>query len=194
MWEESKMDPAFVKRDACRKAGKPVEIAHTRRLLIRETVLADVPVLYHIGKEPGMEDYIKPMQPALEEEIEFMKAYIGFAYSFYDYGLWTVLEKESGQVIGRAGLFPSEILEDAVETGYMIAPKYQRQGYALESARAVLNYASDVLELSEVHLLSDVKNHASIRTAEALHLMYMGNLEHKGRELAHFLYQSPDVS
>ncbi len=120
MWEglDTEMDPAFLERDARRKAGKPVEIARTERLIVRETILKDVPDLYKIWREPGTSDYIRPMQPTLEEELEFMEAYIRHAYAFYDFGLWTVLEKESGQVVGRAGLFLSEILENAVELGF----------------------------------------------------------------------------
>ena len=190
MWEDMEMDPAFAERDARRKAGKPVEIARTRRLILRETVLLDVPELYRIGKEPGMETYLKPMQPTLEEEKEFMEAYIRFAYSFYDFGLWTVLEQKTGQVIGRAGLFPSEILEDAVEMGYMIAAEHQRQGYALESAEAVLWYASEVLELSTVHLLTDIRNEASFRTARALKPTKSEMIQYEGRGIIHFLYET----
>lgn len=43
--EEPDLDPAFAERDRCRKAGIPVKIAETRRLLIRETVMEDVPAL-----------------------------------------------------------------------------------------------------------------------------------------------------
>lgn len=162
------LDPAFVRRDAMRKAGLPVEIAETKRLLIRETILEDVSRLYEIWQNPSVKRYVQPMQPTLDEEIVFMRAYIRHAYPFYDFGLWTLLERTSGQVIGRIGLSVSEHLEDAVELGYLIAPEHQRKGYALEAGRAVLSYAFEVLDLSEVHLLSDLENSASIKTAYAL--------------------------
>lgn len=165
MYKESDMDPAFAERDRCRKAGKPVEIAQTDRLRIRETVMADVPELYEIWRQPGMGDYLEPMQPTLEEELEFTKAYIRHMYAFYDFGIWTVLERKSGQVIGRAGLFPSKILDEGVELGYMIAPDRQGLGYASECIRAILEYAANVLDISEVHVLIDARNPASVRTA-----------------------------
>ena len=112
------LDPFFAKRDISRKSGQPVEIARTKRLLIRETVLRDVPELYQIWQHPSVKAYVQPMQPTLEEEIDFMEAYICYAYSFYDFGLWSVLELESEDVIGRIGLSVSEHLEDAVELGY----------------------------------------------------------------------------
>lgn len=179
------LDPAFAERDLCRKKGIPVEIARTGRLLIRETVLADVPKLYQIWQEPGMGDYISPLQPTLEEELDFMRAYICHAYAYYDFGLWTVLEEKSGKIVGRAGLFPSEILENAVELGYMIAPQFQRRGYAKECGKAILAYAEEVLDMEEIHLLTDCRNLASLRTAAALGFTAAGRLSQKDRELVH---------
>lgn len=189
MWEDLDMeiDTAFLERDMLRKAGRPVEIARTERLIIRETILSDVPELYRIWKTPGIGDYIKPMQGTLEEETEFMQAYIRHAYLFYDYGLWTVLSKESGQVVGRAGLFPSEILENAVELGYMIALEHQKKGYALESGRAILSYAGETLDMEEIHLLSDKRNEASLRTAAGLGFVEQERLEQEGNVLVHFV-------
>lgn len=189
MWEEldMEMDPAFLKRDALRKAGRPVEIARTKRLLIRETVLSDVPELYRIGQQPGMGDYLKPMQPTLEEELEFMDAYIRHAYAFYDFGLWTVLDQKSGRIAGRAGLFPSEILEEKVELGYMIAPEYQKKGYARECGQAILSYAEEVLDLEEIHLLSDSRNMASLRTAAALGFAQKERFRHGKIEMVHLV-------
>lgn len=189
MWDDlnMEMDAAFLERDRKRKAGQPVEIARTKRLVIRETILSDVPEMYRIWKEPGMGDYIKPMQETLEAEMEFMQAYIRHAYAFYDYGLWTVIERESGQIVGRAGLFPSEILDEAVELGYMIAPVHQRKGYAFESGKAILSYAGETLDMEEIHLLSDRRNEASIRTAVSLGFTEIECFHKCGRELVHFV-------
>ncbi len=183
------LDPFFAKRDISRKSGQPVEIARTKRLLIRETVLRDVPELYQIWQHPSVKAYVQPMQPTLEEEIDFMEAYIRYAYSFYDFGLWSVLELESEDVIGRIGLSVSEHLEDAVELGYMIAPKCQRKGYAIESGEAVLKYASQVLDLPEIHLLSDAENVASLKTARALGFVECEEKYIQYRKVIHMIWK-----
>lgn len=183
------LDPFFAKRDISRKSGQPVEIARTKRLLIRETVLRDVPELYQIWQHPLVKAYVQPMQPTLEEEIDFMEAYIRYAYSFYDFGLWSVLELESEDVIGRIGLSVSEHLEDAVELGYMIAPKCQRKGYAIESGEAVLKYASQVLDLPEIHLLSDAENVASLKTARALGFVECEEKYIQYRKVIHMIWK-----
>ncbi len=188
MWNEADLDPAFAERDRCRKAGLPVKIAETKRLLIRETVLEDVPKLYEIRQQPGMSDYVEPMQPTLQEEMEFMEAYIHHMYAFYDFGLWTVLERENGRIVGRAGLFPSKFLDEGVELGYMVAAERQRRGYALECGRAILDYASDVLDLPEVHVLIHIRNRASIRTAGRLGFTEYEIIQKNRMEYRHMIW------
>ena len=83
-WE---LDPEFEKRDALRKAGIPVEIARNDQLLIRETIDSDISELYRIGTDQAVRKYIAPMQPTLEEEIVYTKAYVRHMYAFYDFGL-----------------------------------------------------------------------------------------------------------
>ena len=193
-WE---LDPEFEKRDALRKAGIPVEIARTDRLLIRETIDSDISELYRIGTDQAVRKYIAPMQPTLEEEIVYTKAYVRHMYAFYDFGLWTVLEKDAyGQerVIGRAGLFPSERLAGQIEMGYMIAPECQGNGYGKEAAETVLRYAFNVLDLEEVHLFVEKENKASVKLAETLLIKVPGGQKEKWQDLAHFWWENQNFS
>ena len=189
-WE---LDPEFEKRDALRKAGIPVEIARTDQLLIRETIDSDISELYRIGTDQAVRKYIAPMQPTLEEEIVYTKAYVKHMYAFYDFGLWTVLEKDAyGQerVIGRAGLFPSERLAGQIEMGYMIAPECQGNGYGKEAAETVLRYAFNVLDLEEVHLFVEKENKASVKLAETLLIKVPSGQKEKWQDLAHFWWEN----
>lgn len=193
-WE---LDPEFEKRDALRKAGIPVEIARTDQLLIRETIDSDIPELYRIGTDQAVRKYIAPMQPTLEEEIVYTKAYVRHMYAFYDFGLWTVLEKdayEQERVIGRAGLFPSERLAGQIEMGYMIAPECQGNGYGKEAAETMLRYAFNVLDLEEVHLFAEKENKASVKLAETLLIKVPGGQKEKWQDLAHFWWENQNFS
>ena len=193
-WE---LDPEFEKRDALRKAGIPVEIARTDQLLIRETIDSDISELYRIGTDQAVRKYIAPMQPTLEEEIVYTKAYVRHMYAFYDFGLWTVLEKDAyGQerVIGRAGLFPSERLDGQIEMGYMIAPECQGNGYGKEAAETVLRHAFNVLDLEEVHLFAEKENKASVKLAETLLIKVPGGQKEKWQDLAHFWWENQNFS
>ena len=174
-----------------------MEIARTDQLLIRETIDSDISELYRIGTDQAVRKYIAPMQPTLEEEIVYTKAYVKHMYAFYDFGLWTVLEKDAyGQerVIGRAGLFPSERLAGQIEMGYMIAPECQGNGYGKEVAETVLRYAFNVLDLEEVHLFAEKENKASVKLAETLLIKVPGGQKEKWQDLAHFWWENQNFS
>jgi RimJ/RimL family protein N-acetyltransferase len=83
----------------------------------------------------------------------------------YGYGLFSVILKQTGQLIGDCGL---EQMEDqgAAELGYDFRSDYWNQGYATETAVAVRDYAFDVLRLPHLISLIRVGNLPSKRVAE----------------------------
>ena len=77
--------------DILNRANKiPLTIKETKRLIIRELSVDDVPKLYQIYQNKEVQQYIEKLDEYLEIEIEKQKAYIKNVYSFYGYGLWGV--------------------------------------------------------------------------------------------------------
>ena len=114
-----------------RMAHLPWNILETERLKVRESTLEDVDDFYEIYQEPSITYYMEDLFPQKEAETAYMKAYIDQIYGFYGYGLWTVIHKESGKVIGRAGLSLREGYE-LPELGFVIAVPFQGKGYGYE--------------------------------------------------------------
>ena len=85
-----------------RLTGEPFVVAETKNLLIREMTTKDLPELYAVYST--LEDcrYIEQLYD-YDKELEFTKNYIKNMYGFFEYGLWLVFEKKSGELIGRAG-------------------------------------------------------------------------------------------
>jgi len=83
----------------------------------------------------------------------------------FGYGLFSIILKETGELIGDCGL---EQMEDqgAAELGYDFRRDFWNQGYATEAALAVRDYAFDVLKLPQLISLIRVGNLASKRVAE----------------------------
>lgn len=83
----------------------------------------------------------------------------------FGYGLFSVIFKETGELIGDCGL---EQMEDqgAAELGYDFRSDFWNQGYATEAATAVREYAFCVLHLPQLISLIRVGNLASKRVAE----------------------------
>lgn len=120
----------------------PWEIAVTKRLIIRETTVADVDEFVHIYEDPMMTKYMEPLYEDVEEERKYAREYIEKVYKVQGFGIWTVVRKCDGRVLGRAGLTAREGF-DELEIGFAIGSEYQRQGYGREAVRAVLEFARD---------------------------------------------------
>lgn len=83
----------------------------------------------------------------------------------YGYGLFSVILKETGELIGDCGL---EQMDDmhAAELGYDFRSEFWNQGFATEAAVAVRDYAFEVLRLPRLISLIRVGNLRSKRVAE----------------------------
>lgn len=156
----TELDIEYLERVRRRYNHIPWDIGETDRCLIRELSLSDLPALYELYAKPGMTDYVEPLYD-YETELEYQKAYIENMYGFYEYGMWLVFSKETGKLIGRAGLEHDEL-------GYMIAPELQNRGYATEVCRFIIDYARENTGFEELYCRIDERNEASVRLAKKL--------------------------
>ena len=135
-----------------RLAGIPWEILRTERCIVRETVEEDVDSLYDIYKEPAVTEYMEKLYEDRDEEVAYIRDYRRKMYGFYGYGIWTVLSRKDGQVIGRAGISWRKEF-DVPELGFVIGVPWQRQGYAYEVCRAILDYARREIGFKQIQAL-----------------------------------------
>lgn len=158
------IDVEFLQLVYMRHHGLPWIIAETEHLCIRESVEDDLEAFRHIYQGNGILDYIP--DPELEgEEGRFrFDQYIKNMYRFYNYGIWTVIEKTTGDIIGRAGIENGEYEGRAIlELGYLIDWKWQGRGLGKEAARACTEYAEEVLGAHRLYAFICPDNEASIR-------------------------------
>lgn len=158
-----------------RLAGLPWNILETDRLKVRESTVEDVDAFYRIYRDPSITYFMEDLYPKKEEEEAYMKAYIDQIYGFYGYGLWTILLKETGEVIGRAGLSVREGYE-LPELGFVIDTAHQRKGYAFEVCAAILVYAKEELAFDQVQALVNEKNAASLGLLSKLGFEFQKNV------------------
>ncbi|MDE7232655.1 MAG: GNAT family N-acetyltransferase [Lachnospiraceae bacterium] len=174
--EESSLEMAYR-----RLAGLPWEILQTERCLIRETTVEDVDSFYRLYDEPSITEYMEPLFEDRDEEIAYTKNYIEKVYGFYGYGMWTVLEKSSRKVIGRAGISWREGYE-LPELGFVIGVPWQRQGYAYEVCTAILAYAKTELFMERVQALVQPDNKISLNLCEKLGFIFAGETMLDGKK------------
>lgn len=165
--EPGELDGGYLDKVYRRYKRLPWEILQTDRCLIRETIPEDAEAFFEIYKEPSITRYMEGLYPKIEQEKQYINDYIDKVYSFYGFGVWTVIKRDSGEIIGRAGLSYREGFEEP-EIGFVIGKHWQRQGYAEEICNAILDYAREELEFDVVQAFVRPENVASLGLCKKL--------------------------
>lgn len=92
-----------------------------------------------------------------------------YRYSRWGFGLFALINKETGKFVGQAGLTVQEWKDKlTVEIGYLLCFDSWHKGYAAEAAKALKKYAFEELELSQVSTIIRENNLPSRHVAERI--------------------------
>lgn len=142
-------DDAYLERVVRRSQNLPWIIAESKRLCIREFTAEDamqIPVESAECTGVSLREELMP-----EDEVfctrEKLDAYIRGQYRFYEYGIWAVVRKSDGVIVGKAGVSDLDMRawgmdKTQMQLGYHIFQPYRRQGYAEEACRLILDYVN----------------------------------------------------
>ena len=101
--------------------------------------------------------------------------------NLHGYGLFAVILKSKGLLIGDCGLEHMEVAGDsAIELGYDFRSDYWNQGFATEAAAAVRDHAFTVLALPSLISLVRVGNEASKRVSEKIGMRLVAKITQNG--------------
>ena len=152
-----------------RHYGLPWIICRTWRLLIRESIREDFEALYRMDREDSGNPFLLHMSEDKEAERETFNAYLKHQYPLYGYGLYTLEERESHTVIGRAGFAQrQEQGKTCLELGYQIGKRFRRMGYAGEAVYALGERMEELTGEQTAWIFCHPGNLPSIRTAKRL--------------------------
>ena len=167
---EGKFDPEdfdddFLENIYRRLHKIPRDITETDRCIIRETCLQDLDAFYEIYSDPEITEFMEDLMERSEEE-KYTENYRDLIYEIYGHGIWTVILKSTGEIIGRAGL-DERAGFDTPELGFVIGKKWQNQKLATEACEGVLKWATEN-DILEVMSLTEKENTASVKLLEKL--------------------------
>ena len=109
----------------------------------------------------------------------------------HGYGLFSVILKRTGNLIGNCGLEHMELNgEEVVELGYDFVSHYWNQGYATEAARGCIRYARHELGNNKIHTLIRPENEPSLGVAAKLGMRIEKSVQYAGFE-HYMLSRSP---
>ena len=179
-------------------SAKTPYILETNRLKLRKYTLEDLPALHTILSDKETM-YAWGHGFSIDESKEWLEKQLK-SYKENGFGIWAIIDKASGTIIGNAELDRVSInltnqksiaQQEVVEIGYIVAKRFWGQGLGTEAARAVQEYAFKVLGLERVYCLIKEDNFASMRVARKLGGRIIGeNIKHyKGKDLVHYIFE-----
>lgn len=163
----------------------------TARLTFRDMTRDDVSDIWSVFADP-MARRFYPAMHDMQAARDWVEWNLG-NYAEHGFGLWA-LTLESGELIGDCGLTWQHAGEEKVlEIGYHLAAAHRGRGYAIEAARAVLDFAFRNTRENLVGSIVAPQNHASVAVAERLHSRRRdySNVRGEPRILFHTLRDSP---
>ncbi len=146
-------------------------ILKTARLQIRELNIFDVESLSKVLSDKiSMQYYPKPFSSRGVEN--WINKNID-RYKIYGYGLWGVVLRQTGELIGDCGVTIQNIDGELLpEIGFHISPDYCLHGYATEAAMEILKYCRKKFGLRAVYSYCNDDNVPSMKTMIKIGMSY----------------------
>ena len=146
----------------------PIPSVETERLLLRAIQPEDLDK-YHsrLFADPEVMRFLPGGRPIPRERLDGLVERSHHHWRRYGYGVWVVLDRAPGEIIGQCGL---RFVEEAEETEvlYALARNYWGRGLATEGARAALEFGFDNAGLERIVGFADRGNVASCKVMEHL--------------------------
>ena len=153
----------------------PIQL-HTDRLVLRDFTADDLDGMQAITGDPEVTKWLSFDTRTRESTADMLDGILSRQQEHprSDYYFAITLETEGSDLIGfvRLGLGGVK----AADLGYTVATAYQRQGYAGESATAMIDFAFDKLGLHRLTANIGPVNTASIRLIQSLGFSYEGTI------------------
>lgn len=134
----------------------------TERFFLREILPTDVDGLFELDSDADVHRYLGNKPVENKNQIIEVISFIRQQYIYNGIGRWAIIDKETNDFIGWAGL--KLITEETnnhinfYDLGYRLIKKYWNKGIGTEVASATLKYAFDELNLTELYAMADCDN------------------------------------
>ncbi len=139
----------------------------TRRLLLREIVVSDLPQIFLGLSNPAISYYYGVSYSGLAAT----QAQLDYYQREFHEGtaLWwgLALREHPGKLIGSCGLHGLVAEHYQAELGFWLLPEFSRQGYMHEAVAAIIDYSFQELKLHRLQALVDTSNHSCLKLLRA---------------------------
>jgi RimJ/RimL family protein N-acetyltransferase len=149
-----------------------LNILETDRLVLRRLTTDDAGFILDLLNQPSFLQFIgdKGVR-TIDDARHYILTGPVASYERFGFGLYLTSLQDSGVRIGICGLIKRETLKD-VDVGFAFLPQFWSQGYAFESASAVMAYGRSVLGMNRIVAITSPDNCASIKVLEKIGLRF----------------------
>ena len=163
-----------MKKDILYRLFSHIPTLETDRLILRGMRVSDAEDMYAYAKRPSVTEYLtwNPHESVAETR-EYL-TYVAQRYRTGDFYDWSLVDQESGRMIGTCGFTSFSCPNDAAEIGYVLNPDYQGRGLATEAVRRVLAFGFEELGLHRIEAHFIEGNAASLRLMERVGMTFEG--------------------
>jgi RimJ/RimL family protein N-acetyltransferase len=152
-------------------AATRMNVIQTERLGLRQLELHDAEFILELLNEPSFLRFIGDKGVRnLDDAREYILKGPRDSYGRHGFGLYATCLLD-GTPVGICGLVKRDALED-VDVGFAFLSRYCLQGFAVESASAVLAHARRVLGLQRIVAITSPANVGSIAVLERIGLKF----------------------
>ena len=149
-----------------------MNVIETPRLDLRQLVREDAPFILELVNEPSWLRFIGDRNVhSLQDAVGYIEKGPLESYAKNGFGLYLVVDRESGASAGLCGLIRRDVLPH-VDIGFAFSPRFWGRGLAFEAASAVMAYGRDVLGLSPILAIVNPDNERSIALLEKLGMRF----------------------
>ena len=144
-------------------------VIETARLILRPWRASDIAANTAMLSDPETARFITPDHQPITSELKGWRnaAVISGHWALHGFGMFAVEEKSSGRYIGRVGpYYPPGW--PGFEVGWGTAAEFRGKGYAVEAARASIDWSFATFQLEEILHCIDRENVSSQAVARRL--------------------------
>ena len=154
----------------------------TKRLSLRQFTEQDTDFLWRLDQDPKVMKYINGGHPTPYQVIQTqtLPRFIGYYSKYQSFGVWGVVEKSTGELVGWVHFFPAVdhpamaelnlINPSEIALGYRFLSSSWGKGYATEASQILIEKGFADWGIKRVVAWALLANQGSIRVMEKLGL------------------------
>lgn len=150
----------------------------TPRLVLRGYEPEDAPAIYQYGANPDVTEFVAfPRHQSVDDAVAFLDTMVAkhYAEEQLDYAI-TLADDSGDTVIGGVAAFWRSRKHQVMELGYILDKPHWGNGYVVEAARALMQYAFDTTEAFRIEAPVFTVNERSRRAATKMGMTFEGVL------------------